>query len=136
MDPILNSPFTAVEPSLAAVESRHAQIASLTKDIEELREIHLHLAELVNQQSSQIDHIEDVVMITKDRVASGTQQLTQAVEYQTRYNRIKLAFMVGAGGVLLVTTPLGAVAGPLAKAAWAYPQISIPLGALFTLKML
>jgi len=122
------------------LRERKHKLQDIERDIADLRQLQLDLATLVEQQNTQIDHIEDIVVITNDRVAEGNRELVQAVEYQRSYGKLRAYILLGAGVVLVATTPvlsIGAkLAGPIATAAVSYPKVSIPLAALFTLKIM
>ena len=119
---------------------RRQQLYDLERDVADLRQLQIDLAALVEQQGSQIDHIEDIVIITNDRVVEGNRELSQAVEYQRSYRNYRTYILLGAGAVLIATTPvlsIGAkLAGPITAAITSYPKVSIPIAALFTLKIM
>jgi len=131
---------TAVKCSYDMIERRKEDIDQVCREIEELKELQKEFAILVSEQSNQITHIEDVVQSTKNQVDKGRSDIQQAVEHNRSYNRTRNIILLGATGVVLVTTPaLGIVSKigmPLLQAAWTYPNISIPIGALLTLKLI
>lgn len=126
--------FKNINKAVDTTEQRHQALTEIATDLESLREMQAELASLIQQQGEQISHIEDVVVITSDRVVDATQDLGSAASY----NKTRMFVLAGATGVLLLTTPVlgvGAkVLGPIAYAAYAYPKVSIPLGALLAIK--
>ena len=130
--------FKNINKAADTTEQRHPALIEITSDLESLREMQAELAALIQQQGEQISHIEDVVVITSDRVAGASQDLECAVEYQKSYNKTRMIVLAGATGMLLLTTPILGVGvkvlGPIAYAAYVYPKVSIPIGALLALK--
>lgn len=119
---------------------RQQQLYDLERDVADLRQLQIELATLIEQQGSQIEHIEDIVIITHDRVVEGNQELERAVEYQRSYGKFRVCVLLGASAILLATTPVFSIgaklAGPITAAIISYPKVSIPIAALFTLKIM
>lgn len=120
------------------IQKKHDDIQKLMREIEELKELQQQFAHFVNEQSTQINHIEDMVVSSNSIIKKGNQDIQQAVILNNSYNTKRNILLLTATGVLLLTTPMIPITAkiglPILNAVWMYPKISIPIAAILTLK--
>ncbi|XP_052860290.1 syntaxin-1A isoform X2 [Anopheles cruzii] len=85
--------------TLADIEARHADIIKLENSIRELHDMFMDMAMLVESQGEMVDRIEYHVETSRDYVATGQQDLVQAVKYMSKARKKKILIAV----CLLVT---------------------------------
>lgn len=79
--------------TLADIEARHADIMKLEKSIQELHDMFMDMAMLVEQQGEMIDRIEYNVEQAVDYVETAKMDTKKAVKYQSKARR-KLIFII------------------------------------------
>jgi len=127
-----------VQPDFELLKERNVRIKELEQEMSDLHEMQIEFAKLVQQQGEQLSHIEDLVVVTNTEVKEANHELATATQLQNKHRWIKNGILLGATGILLATTPVIAVGskviGPLAVAAYTYPKVSIPIGAMMAIK--
>lgn len=86
--------------TLADIEARHADIMKLEKSIQELHDMFMDMAMLVEQQGEMIDRIEYNVEQAVDYVETAKMDTKKAVKYQSKARR-KLILIIICVGVLI-----------------------------------
>lgn len=76
--------------ALAEIEARHSDIKKLEKSIQELRDIFIEMATLVDSQGEMVDRIENHVQESKSHVEKAKEEVTQAMVYQSKARMKKL----------------------------------------------
>ncbi|KAL4223726.1 Syntaxin-1A [Mactra antiquata] len=87
--------------TLADIEARHADIMKLEKSIQELHDMFMDMAMLVEQQGEMIDRIEYNVEQAVDYVETAKMDTKKAVKYQSRARR-KLIMIIICVVILIV----------------------------------
>ncbi|XP_058066779.1 syntaxin-1A isoform X4 [Anopheles bellator] len=80
--------------TLADIEARHADIIKLENSIRELHDMFMDMAMLVESQGEMVDRIEYHVETSRDYVATGQQDLVQAVKYMSKARKKKILIAV------------------------------------------
>ncbi|XP_068750514.1 syntaxin-1A-like isoform X1 [Montipora capricornis] len=80
--------------ALGDIEARHRDIINLEKSIQELHEMFLDMAMLVDSQGEMIDRIEYNVEQAVDFVQSAKSDTKKAVKYQSKARRKKILIIV------------------------------------------
>lgn len=73
-----------LEEQSLLVQEREREIHQISQDITEINDIFLNLHELVNEQQTQIDSIEDNILSYSDDTRGATVELRRAERYQKR----------------------------------------------------
>jgi len=74
--------------TLAEIEARHKDILKLEKSIQELHEMFMDMAMIVETQGDMVDNIERAVSLIKDSVESSKVETTKAVEFKKSARRV------------------------------------------------
>ncbi|XP_058066780.1 syntaxin-1A isoform X5 [Anopheles bellator] len=80
--------------TLADIEARHADIIKLENSIRELHDMFMDMAMLVESQGEMVDRIEYHVETSRDYVATGQQDLVQAVKYMSKARKKKIMILI------------------------------------------
>ncbi|XP_052802369.1 syntaxin isoform X1 [Mya arenaria] len=80
--------------TLADIEARHADIMKLEKSIQELHDMFMDMAMLVEQQGEMIDRIEYNVEQAVDYVETAKMDTKKAVKYQSKARRKKIMMLI------------------------------------------
>jgi len=73
--------------SLREAEHREEQISEMVENLGELHEMYKDLNILVHDQQENIDSVEANVQETRNQVETGTENITEASEYQKSYRK-------------------------------------------------
>ena len=94
---------------ITELNKRHDQFLNLEKDIEEIRDLFVEMADLVYQQGEMINNIERNVEISVVHVEKGTKELGEAVIIQrnTRKNQIICGSIILVVIIILVIVVVG-----------------------------
>lgn len=96
--------------TLADIEARHADIMKLEKSIQELHDMFMDMAMLVEQQGEMIDRIEFNVEQAVDYVETAKMDTKKAVKYQSKARRklimiiICVVVLIAILAIILITT--------------------------------
>ncbi|XP_052802370.1 syntaxin isoform X2 [Mya arenaria] len=96
--------------TLADIEARHADIMKLEKSIQELHDMFMDMAMLVEQQGEMIDRIEYNVEQAVDYVETAKMDTKKAVKYQSKARRklimiiICVAVLIAIVAIILLST--------------------------------
>ncbi|XP_014244130.1 syntaxin-1A-like [Cimex lectularius] len=100
--------------ALEDVQARHQELLSLEKSIQDLRDLFLEMALLVDQQGDLINHIENHVLQAVDHVELAQQETKKAIKMKRKANKkliiiiIILALILLAVIITLVSWPKSA----------------------------
>ncbi|KAL1132345.1 hypothetical protein AAG570_010301, partial [Ranatra chinensis] len=79
-----------VKRALEDVQTRHQELLSLEKSIQELRDLFLEMSILVNQQGELINRIEKHVMEAGEHIETTIKEITLAEKYQRKAKTVSI----------------------------------------------
>ena len=80
--------------SLQEIQARHRDIIKLEKNILELHDLFLEMAQLIEHQGEMIDVIQHQVEQTKDFVLQGNEQIVEALKNKASATRVRFLYFI------------------------------------------